>query len=164
MSIREEIGDACRRLGLSTEQFAEVEDRQARELTAVFLSRFTGGEDVRWWWERFAPPVASLRCADQRAFTRISALVPDADEKVWFVAEENELPYYPVYETTPALAQQVIGECYGFEYYLIAKDLSWLLCENHHDRFIAVGAMHDRLIGWNDDAFRTEADGQGGRE
>jgi hypothetical protein len=145
MSIREEIDDARRRLGLSTDQFAEVEDGQARELTAAFLSRFTGGEDVRWWWERFTPPVASARFSDGKGFTRISVVVPDANERVWFVAEDAELPYFPIYETTPALAQQVIGECYGFEYYIIAKDLSWLLCENHHDRLIAVGAVHDRL-------------------
>jgi hypothetical protein len=46
-----------------------------------------------------------------------------------------------VYDATPAAAQAVIGECYGFEYYLIAKDLSWLLCENHHDTLIGIGEV-----------------------
>jgi hypothetical protein len=146
MSIREEIDDARRRLGLSTNQFTEVGDGQARELTAAFLVRFTDGEDVRWWWERFASQATSAHVADGKGFTRISAIVPAVDEKVWFVAEDGELPYFPVYETTPAIAQQVIGECYAFEYYIIAKDLSWLLCENHHDSLIAVGAVRDRLI------------------
>jgi len=146
MSIREEIDDARRRLGLPPNQFAEIEDGQARELTAAFLSQFTGGEDVRWWWERFTSPVASVRFADGKGFTRISAMVPNADEKIWFVAEDAVLPYFPVYETTPALAQQIIGECYGFEYYIIAKDLSWLLCENHHDSIIAIGTVRDRLV------------------
>jgi hypothetical protein len=26
-----------------------------------------------------------------------------------------------------------------------AKDLGWLLCENHHDVLMAIGAVHDRL-------------------
>jgi hypothetical protein len=55
------------------------------------------------------------------------------------------LPYFPVYDATPAVVQQIIGECYGFEYYLIAKNLSWLLCENHHDMVIAVGGVRQRL-------------------
>ena len=53
--------------------------------------------------------------------------------------EDDQLPFYPVYDSTPQAAQAVIGECYAFEYYLIAKDLSWLLCENHHDTLIGVG-------------------------
>jgi hypothetical protein len=73
-------------------------------------------------------------------------VVTDASERVWFVAEDEQLPYFPVHETTPAIAQEVIGECYAFEYYPIAKDLSWLLCENHHDVLMALGDLHDRLL------------------
>ncbi len=53
--------------------------------------------------------------------------------------EDDQLPFYPVYEGTPEAIQAVIGECYGFEYYLVAKDLSWLICETHHDDMIAIG-------------------------
>jgi hypothetical protein len=145
MAIRDEIESARRRLGFSADQLVEVNDDEARALTAAFLSRFTGGVDARWWWEHFRLPVATATFADGKGFTRISALVPDAREKVWFVAEDDQVPYFPVYEATPADAQEVIGECYGFEYYLIAKDLSWLLCENHHDTMIAVGTLQARL-------------------
>jgi hypothetical protein len=146
MSIRDEIDDARRRLGLATDQLAEVPEDQARALTSAFLSRFTGGVDARWWWEHFTLPVASARFTDGKGFARIRSIVPDADERVWFVAEDDQLLYFPVYETTPAVAQQVIGECYYFEYYLIAKDLRWLLCENHHDTVMALGDVHDRLV------------------
>jgi uncharacterized protein DUF6756 len=145
MSIRDEIDDARRRLGLSADELAEVPDAQARDLTAAFLAHFTGGVDARWWWEHFSPPVGAARFPDGKGFTHIAALVPDALEKVWFVAEDDQLPYFPVYDVTPSAAQAVIGECYGFEYYLIAKDLTWLLCENHHDTMIAVGRVRERL-------------------
>ena len=146
MSIRDEIEDARSRLGLSADQLAEVEEIEARALTASFLSHFTGGVDARWWWEHFVEPTSSLRPADGKGFTRISLLVPDPQEKVWFVAEDDELPFYPVYDATPRAAQAVIGECYGFEYYLIAKDLTWLLCENHHDTLIGLGEEVRRRI------------------
>jgi len=73
-------------------------------------------------------------------------IVPDPNERVWFIAEESRLPFYPVYEATPNAAQRVIEECYGFEYYLVAKDMTWLLCENHHGWLIGVGELIcDRL-------------------
>ena len=69
----------------------------------------------------------------------LAHVVPDPDQNVWFIAEDDQLPSYPVFDATPEAAGQVIGECFGFEYYLIAKDMTWLLCENHHDYLIAVG-------------------------
>src|SRR6187399_1585351 len=120
MSIREEIDEARRRLGLPTDEIAEVPDGEARPLTSEFLSHFTGGVDSRWWWERLTLPDAAYRFEDDKGFTHITTLVPDAHERIWFVAEDDQLPYFPVHDATPAVAQRIIGECYGFEYYLIA--------------------------------------------
>ena len=91
-------------------------------------------------------PSTSVTFSDQQGFRRLCSIVPNPEEHVWFVAEDDELASYPVYEATPAAAQQVIGECYGSEYYLISKDLAWLLCENHHDRLIAVGAVVEQRM------------------
>jgi hypothetical protein len=146
MSIREEIQEAVTSLALPADEFATVPDAHARALFDSFLAHFTGGVDARWWWEHFVQPTSTLSVADGKAFTRIWALVPDARAKVWFVAEDDQLPFYPVYDATPAAAQSVVGECYGFEYYLIAKDLSWLLCENHHDTLIGIGDVVRRRM------------------
>jgi hypothetical protein len=43
MSVRDEIADACERLGFSPGDFSEVADDRAQELTASFLARFTEG-------------------------------------------------------------------------------------------------------------------------
>jgi hypothetical protein len=139
MSVKEEIQRAVTALALPAEEFAAVPERDARALFDAFLVHFTGGVDARWWWEHFVQPTSSLSPPGGKGFTRISTLVPDPRSRVWFVAEDDQLPFYPVYDSTPQAAQAVIGECYAFEYYLIAKDLSWLLCENHHDTLIGVG-------------------------
>ena len=55
------------------------------------------------------------------------------------MAVDVDLPFFPVYDATPATIQRVIGQCYAFEYYLISKDLGWLWAENHHDTMFAVG-------------------------
>ena len=72
-------------------------------------------------------------------FKRICSLVPNSREIVWFMVEENQLPFFPIYEACPEDIQNVIGECYGFEYYIIPKFKNWLLCENHHNRMIGIG-------------------------
>ena len=42
------------------------------------------------------------------------------------------------YTTTDAIAR-TLRHSYAFEYYLIAKDLSWLICANHHGVLFGVG-------------------------
>lgn len=69
----------------------------------------------------------------------LTEIVPHPDTAVWFIAEDCDRPTYPVYDAKPAAIKQLLGECFAFEYYLIAKDWSWLLCENHHDTLIGLG-------------------------
>jgi hypothetical protein len=144
MQVLKEIRDATGRLGLGPVAFRALQEKEARSLFTTFLNRFTGGKDVRWWWERFAT-CTSVKFDDQKVFLRLTRVVPDPDEHVWFVVEDAEEPFYPVFEATPAAIQEVIEECFGFEYYLIAKDLSWLLCENHHDYLIGIGEPIERI-------------------
>jgi hypothetical protein len=145
MTIREEIRAALARLELAPDSFVELPEDEGRRLIDAFLARFTGGFNARWWWTHFSLPASTVEFADGKGFSRIPRLVPDANQKVWFVAEDDQLPFYPVYEATPAAAEQVIGECYAFEYYLISKDLGWLLCENHHDVMFAIGEEVEKL-------------------
>lgn len=44
-----------------------------------------------------------------------------------------------VYDCNPNVIKQIIGECFGFEYYIIDKKKEWLLCKNHHNRLIGIG-------------------------
>ncbi|MBK8734666.1 MAG: hypothetical protein IPL98_01815 [Saprospiraceae bacterium] len=52
--------------------------------------------------------------------------------------DDNE-PFYPIYDGNPNVIKDIIGECFGFEYYIIDKNKEWLLVENHHNRLIAIG-------------------------
>ncbi len=62
-------------------------------------------------------------------------------------AENISVPVFPIYETTAEVASTIVGECYCFEYYLIPKDTSWLICENHHNRIIGVGNSVIKKLG-----------------
>jgi hypothetical protein len=136
-STRDEINAAIRSLGLSPTIFRALSDAEAQAIFQSALTHFVGGDDRRWWWEAFTDSSISRQVDDGWRF--LTTLVPEPEKSVWFIAEDDQSAFYPVYDATPIAASQVIGECVGFEYYLVAKDMSWLLCENHHDMLIGVG-------------------------
>ena len=92
-------------------------------------------------------PSESVHFSDGKGFERITEIIPDKNEKLWFVAEEDQLPFYPIYEATPESIQKVIGECYGFEYYIVPKTKEWLICDNHHNYLVGIGkVVIDKLV------------------
>ena len=137
--VTEEISNALRSLSIPQREFSQVPSIEGERLYKELVAHFVVGGDRRWWWEAFAIPSASREFTDGKGFERITELVPDPVEVVWFVVEDDQMPFYPIYEATPAAIQRVIAECYGFEYYLVPKSRAWLLCENHHNRMIGLG-------------------------
>lgn len=137
--VTTEIESVLRKLGISSKSFRLLPSDEGSVLYQELFTEFVTGADRRWWWEAFSKPSSSKNFEDGKGFERIVELVPNPEERVWFVVEEDQLPFFPIYEATPNAIQKVIGECYAFEYYIIPKSKSWLLCENHHNRVIGVG-------------------------
>jgi hypothetical protein len=145
-AVNDEIQKAKQHLGLDDSAIRLLADEECRTVLNEVVSHFVESGDRRWWWEDFCLPSTSVRFANQQGFLYLEKLVPDKREKCWLIVEEDGLPFYPVYEATPEASQAVIGECYAFEYYLVAKDLSWLICETHHNVLIAIGeGLEERL-------------------
>jgi hypothetical protein len=146
-TIVAEIERAVATLQLRLEAMRLLDAGQGEVVYFAALRHFVSSEDRRWWWEALRNPGASVAFEAGDGWRRIPSISPNPHEAVWFIAEEDQLPHYPVFETTPQVASEVIGQCYAFEYYLVAKDLSWLLCENHHNVMCAVGpAIEERLL------------------
>ena len=137
--VTTEIKRALVRLNIAPESFTLMSEDVGAGIYNELLSTFVEGEDRRWWWESFSQTSFSVEFPDSMGFKRICSLVPNSREIVWFMVEENQLPFFPIYEACPEDIQNVIGECYGFEYYIIPKFKNWLLCENHHNRMIGIG-------------------------
>jgi hypothetical protein len=112
---------------------AEVED-----VNRQVLARFADGNRLRWWWEAFTESQSAV-FDDGLGYQRISMLVPDAGERCWFIVESQASSSYPVYEASPEEIASILGECFFFEYYIVPKDYSWLVCENHHGVVIGCG-------------------------
>ncbi|QYF93921.1 hypothetical protein KY495_01370 [Massilia sp. PAMC28688] len=139
-TILDEINRALAKLGLTSAAMELLQAPRSAEVFGAALDHFVASGDGRWWWEDFRQAGMSVFFEDGQGWRQVPQIAPVSDELIWFIAEDDSLPHYPVFETTPEVASLVIGECYGFEYYVIAKDFSWLLCENHHNVLCAVGA------------------------
>jgi Family of unknown function (DUF6756) len=104
VSNRDEINAAIKKLGLPSKVCRALPEAEAREVFHAALKKFTGGDDRRWWWEAFSDEAVARQVAD--GFLVITRLVPRPDELVWFIAEDADQPFYPVYETTPPLSKR----------------------------------------------------------
>lgn len=136
MQVLEEVKKAINLLNLQNSVYFVEDDGK---LYLELLNHFVQGSDRRWWWESFKEDSKSITFDDGKGFDRISSIVPTSEEIVWFVVEDDQLPYYPIFECTITNAIKIVSECFAFEYYLIPKNKSWLICENHHNRIIGVG-------------------------
>ena len=146
-SIVQEIVSAAERLDLDPSAFVLLPQEDSERIYGAALQRFVGSEDRRWWWEAFREPGVSLPFVAGDGWRKLPSIVPSPSEPVWFIAEDDQLPQYPVFEMSAEVASQIIGECYGFEYYLVVKDFSWLVCETHHNVVCAIGAaVEGRLL------------------
>lgn len=82
-------------------------------------------------------PHESFQVLDGRSLQHLLQVVPDANLPVWVVTFWGDPP--EVFSSTPAAIAAVFAECHLFEFFVVPKDLSWLVGENHHDYLIAVG-------------------------
>ncbi|MCM5683009.1 hypothetical protein M8A51_26200 [Schlegelella sp. S2-27] len=145
-TVVDEIRRAAETLAFSPSELRELPAEESEAVFRAALERFVASGDRRWWWEDFRSSGESVHFPAGDGWRHLVQVAPNADEQVWFIVEEDHLLHYPVYETTVRHAIAVVGECYGFEFYLVAKDLSWLLCETHHDVVCAVGEAVERRL------------------
>jgi hypothetical protein len=141
----DEIRSATQSLGFTPARFRILAPKEAAQVYQSALRHFVPTGQPRWWWEHFR---ACMRIdfSSRDGWKHLSEFVPDPDERVWFIAEDIAPTEYSVWEATTRDVQDVIGECSGFEFYLVQHQFRWLLCENHHNVVIGVGReVEDRL-------------------
>lgn len=141
----EAIADVAVNLGLAEEDLRLLGVDERRHVLERLELNFVGEQGRTSWWEAFQHPFESREFRDGRAFERLDRIAPSCEQATWFVVEADSAPNFAVFATTVLTARRVIAECGFFEYYVVAQDLSWLVCENHHGILFALGAARSRL-------------------
>lgn len=143
-AVADEIDLAIASLGLDG-KVTRLSPPEAAKVNQAAESRFVVGGERRRWWEAF-PTAESVWFDDGFGYQRLPVLVQDASDVGWFIVAAAEPGPYPVYEASPADAVGIVGECSGFEYYIVARDLSWRVCENHYGCIIGSGTPVEAAI------------------
>ena len=142
MGTRDWITTACKNLGLESSVRLVEPHRYRAILERIITERTTlseGAVSALWWWEALREPVAYLQPRDP--ISTLESMVPK-DEAVWFVAEASgpkEQGNFWLYESSIGAVCAVLRDCPSFEYYVVARKMDWLLCENHHGQVVASG-------------------------
>lgn len=148
--VTDEIESALEVLALPKHSFIKLPESESRVLFNDLVVTFVEGGDRKWWWEAFKQGPVCTISGFSKPYELLVSLVPDVDEKLWFIVEDNYSDHYPIYEGDVRLITSVIEECFAFEYYLVPKNKEWLLCENHHNVLLGVG---ERII--NNELFKS---------
>lgn len=136
-SVMQEIENAIMKLNFSVEEISSLAPEDNQILYQELLSTFVENGNRRWWWEDFKNSFTFKTF--ENPFEQLNTIIPDLNSHVWLMLEDTEQDFYPIYEVKPTLIKDIIGNCFGFEYYIISKDKSWLICENHHNQLIGIG-------------------------
>jgi hypothetical protein len=87
-------------------------------------------DNPRAWWLALRPPFKQF-LSDEIGLTDV---LPSTDSTCYLVPE-TETEELPVYEIDAKSVEVLLKECPYFEYYVFAKDLSWLVTEPDHNVF-----------------------------
>ena len=142
--MRDTIEAARKALGISPADCCLVSPHRHLDITEQIARQFTTLPQHplkrRWWWESFKEPNRSVQLPEPLS-TVADLLGPN--ESYWFVAEaweagKKESSFW-LYEMSGRAIPLILRETHFFEYYIVDRKMTWLLCENHHGVLIGVG-------------------------
>ena len=132
-----ELEQAIKTLNFSRDIIDRTDIEFNKKLYFTLLEKFVEGKDRRWWWEAFKKSF-QFQSFDYPP-EHFNAIIPNLNQHVWFMIEDDHESFYPIYDVDPKFLKSILDECFGFEYYIINKKQTWLLCENHHNILIGIG-------------------------
>lgn len=134
MSLRADINEAIK--GQTKLTFNFVSLHRFQDILDQIAERFLkqGKRDLNkiWLWNEFRNEIKSSQPADV-ILELTSRLEPQ--DCFWFIASDESGKYW-VAESNGSSIITVLREMYAFEYYILDRKMTWILCENHHGMLI----------------------------
>jgi len=136
MGLKEEIQEQVVLLGLSSDVVSCAEHDRS-ELLAKIRAQYVEGAPCVWWLSLKGPQrtePGNINDARRR--------LPEGTEWAWFIPDPDDgTEDLPIFRATVEVLPRLFNELGFFEYYLIAPELDWLLCETDHNQLVLAGAL-----------------------
>lgn len=135
---------AARDAGVDETLFHQLPGWRANELLDQVLDTFTRQGRRRrfryWMWEDFREPSRSLSTGHDIA---LLATLGSGTSRAWLIVEDFAdskagAPFWLFEATLDAIAL-VLRNHHRLEFYVVSRDLTWLIGRNHHDCWFVAG-------------------------
>jgi hypothetical protein len=108
---------------------AEAVTHIRQRVVMSYCSRF----DKRFLWEHF---IGAEGLHDSQGWIRLRTLNAGVTVIMFFNPEDDPAGFE--FESLPDVSA-VLGECFGFEFYITDRENTFVICFNHHDMLIGAG-------------------------
>lgn len=140
-SIRKEVENAIKQLGISRERAAEVSKLEYESILRRIEKAFVRNDGSLHWSNLgdFKPALKTVAIDSQgrlQWYYHLAATLPDAP--VYVLLEDDNDKFW-VYEMYPAEMCAILDECSLCDIYISSKKFDWLVSENHSGGLYFVG-------------------------
>lgn len=135
-NISEEIITAANTLKINV---IEISESQSAEIIKKITKKYTTEKENRYLWEEI---VDYFSINNKDAWQWVSEFIGNSEAIMFFNNSDERKAF--LFQNGNDLVS-VLSETYGFEFYITDKDLTYLLCFNHHDILISSGVAKEWL-------------------
>jgi len=127
-TVESEVDDALLNLNLSDVEMVKCTPSESAEIQKKAMQLYVKGNPRSWWMGLTMPHLAYDYDFPS---DHIAKHIPKTEGRVWWIPE-TEKEDLCVYDAKPEVISRVMAETAQFEYYVLGKDLSWLIIETDH--------------------------------
>lgn len=132
--LAEEITSVCSRLGYD---FNYLNLRDSQNVISIIKDKFCCGKNKSPLWESI---LNSKGVYNQRGWSWISEFVGDIPILIFFEQSDDKSI---VRLENGSYLSKILGECFGFVFYITDLDYNYLVCFNDHDILMGAGTASD---------------------
>jgi hypothetical protein len=117
-------------LAFSKQHLPCKEPENKDTILSKIKSTFVKGNPRAWWLSFSKTPIIQV-FDDNSGHLHLSELAPANTKDIWLIVDEDnesKLIFSAPLEKVP----NILEDCRYFEYYLVNKELTWILAENDH--------------------------------
>lgn len=127
-TVDSELEEAFSILNLSENDIKKCSLAKSDEILKATMNIYVEGNPRSWWMNLTCPHIAYDYDFPSDHILRH---MPSNEEKVWWIPETEKESLY-VYDVSPKVINKIMEKTAPFEYYVVAKDLSWVVIETDH--------------------------------
>lgn len=138
-TLRDELNEIISSEKIQGLEFVRMNEWQwiMDKLANNFLSHGKKSLDRIWLWDSIREPYTSYQPKD--GVEEMSSFLSETDS-YWFIASDEDGKYWVLRGTGKSIVS-ALSETRYFEYYITNKEITWLICENHHGVIVLKGTI-----------------------